>query len=406
MSERKFYKLKQRLVIEYLTGKLKSEQILVKYFSSILNAELIQSQRLIKRDELLKEHNDLLHLAKEAIIYKDFIIKSQENELQSIEELGRFNVAYFVSLKDKLTELSESNINHLKNNYEKELEFLKSTFQNDQNQIIIKYQKTLERLVDSIFALEAKFYQELKDEDFQFENKIKSLKSHNQEELIGLQLEYEKTLKPLELEFNNLKDAYEADLISFNRSDNLIKKNASLERSILIDSNKLNVLKQQIQSVKNIIFLFDSRFFYNNDKRTLNEKFCQFLEFKKSLKSQETIQRKARIKLANESSQALAKLEKNVSKVTKIITMFKLCKKYETIQESAIDNQNDSKCLEFENLFEVDSILNEEFFNKTNYKFAQKIVKLKIEIKSLELLQSDLNEQNKNLKQSIGFNFS
>ena len=274
MSERKFYKLKQRLVIEYLTGKLKSEQILVKYFSSILNAELIQSQRLIKRDELLKEHSDLLHLAKEAIIYKDLIIKSQENELQSIEELGRFNVAYFVSLKDKLTELSESNINHLKNNYEKELEFLKSTFQNDQNQIIIKYQKTLERLVDSIFALEAKFYQELKDEDFQFENKIKSLKSHNQEELIGLQLEYEKTLKPLELEFNNLKDAYEADLISFNRSDNLIKKNASLERSILIDSNKLNVLKQQIQSVKNKIFLFDSRFFYNNDKRTLNEKFC------------------------------------------------------------------------------------------------------------------------------------
>ena len=129
------------------------------------------------------------------------------------------------------------------------------------------------------------------------------------------------------------------------------------------------------------------------------------MSFKKSLKSQETIQRNARIKLANESSQALAKLEKNVSKVTKIITMLKLCKKYETIQENAIDNQNDSKCLEFENLFEVDSILNEEFFNKTNYKFAQKIVKLKIEIKSLELLQSDLNEQNKDLKHSMGYNF-
>ena len=403
MSEQNLNKLKKCIVIEYLSGKLKSEQILVKYFSSILNSKLIQSQRLIKRDELLKEHNDLLHSAKEAIKCKDLIIKCQENELKNIEELGRFNVAYFFSLKDKLTELSESNVNNLKNNYEKEIEFLKSSFQNDQNQINNKNKKAFDRLVDSIFALEANFYQQFKDEDFRYENQINSFKSQNQQELIGLELEYEKTLKPLELEFNNLKEVYEADLISFNRSDNLIQKNASLERSILIDSNKLNGLKQQIQSVEKKIFLFDSKFFYKNNKRTLNEKFGQFVEFKKSLKSQEAIRRNALIKLAKESSQALSKLETNVSKVNKIITMFELCKKNETIQDSVFTNGL--------NEFEVDSqfegsILNEEYFNQANYMFVQKIVKVKMEIKSLELLQSDLNEQNKILKHSMGYIFS
>ena len=81
--EQKFNKYKKCILVEFLASRLKDEQILVKYFNSILNVKFRDIRRKEKKDEIKQHMNNLINAAKVCIKYKDLtiqLLKTQFND--------------------------------------------------------------------------------------------------------------------------------------------------------------------------------------------------------------------------------------------------------------------------------------------------------------------------------------
>lgn len=156
--EEKFKKIKSSVLIDYLSQKLKLEQDLVKYHSSILNVKYLKLRRKEKSSELIENLKDFASSGQNLLKFKNLIENLFDQSFQDYENLTKFVIDNFIFIKDKLISNFDESLNMLKKDYEIRLEESKSNFDSDKLRIENKYKDYIKDIDDYIINLEANFY--------------------------------------------------------------------------------------------------------------------------------------------------------------------------------------------------------------------------------------------------------
>lgn len=405
----KFNKSKYYILIEYLASRLKDEQTLVKYFNKEIIVKYRNLRRKEKCEELKQSMLDMIKTAKICLFYKDLVIELYRTRLNDFDELHKLTADNFLISKETLIENSKETLTNLKQNYLREVEFVKFTFKNEIKELELLNKERLKGLDDQIFCFNANAHEVNALEINALNLEYDELKTRYQDDRIVFKVECEKKVRQLELEYLNEKQTYENNLLCWRRPDAVNLKAELLGKTISKDKYRIQNLSNKLKEIKKEFSLYDFRLLEER-KKFLNLKYKEYnMCFKK--KNAESKNREAKLaKLVNQSTRAIEALREKHAKLKKIIILLKLCQKKEVNQNISFkaDLQNDDSDLEslLNNLNknintpELNRLVVDEFtrnLNSINSNNAQRTV----ELNSLELAQSNLKEENIQLRQLL-----
>ena len=401
--EQKFNKYKKCILVEYLASRLKDEQILVKYFNSILNVKFRDIRRKEKKDEIKQNMNNLINAAKVCIKYKDLTIQLLKTQFNDYDQLSQHVVNHSIIVKDDLIANFNNSIDILKRNFTKEIESIKDFYKNELITLKNLNEESLKNINSQMICFESNANDiNLKEVSLLRTEQIE-LKIRYQDDKTVYKIESEKIVTQLELEYINQKKTYENNLLYLRRTQALNQKAELLDKIILKDRREIKLLNERIKEVKEKFSSFDD-ILLSDKKKFLSTKIKQYNSYFKYLKNEQDLRYTRLTKLVVESSKAIDFLKEKNFKVSKIFTFLKICRKQEEAQQIKFETNslNNSTCLNdlFNHANDFDSLLYDELHRNIN-ECNLRNTEINIEIKSLELLQINLKKENNSLRNSL-----
>ncbi|RNA38992.1 coiled-coil domain-containing 65 isoform X1 [Brachionus plicatilis] len=404
-----FETIKSALITKFLAEKLKKETELVKYNNSILNVKYLNLRRKEKSEEILKNINELKHIAEKFLNFKSKIESIFEQNFQNDQDINLFIFSNFIFTKDKLIANFVQSIDTLRQDFVKRVQEIKIQFEIDRTNIEDSYSNHKKIINDQILALEANFYYELVEDQNKFTKAKESLNCEHLDQIITLRVNMEKKITNLQRAYEDNKKSIESEIFFFSKPDEISSKNEKIEAEIQKDRLKIESLIDKCQSLREEINLIDIDFLLLNKKNTIHEKFNQYAQLNQQFEQRKKIVKKKIVNVIKSSSQAMTRLQSQSEKCRKILAYFSMCRKMETVEEketlfcksNVVSENIDWKAVlgnedQSESSFIEDMLA--QYMNDNGYNFYLKYAKVNIELESLKLVKSDLERENFFLK--------
>lgn len=408
--EEKFAKYKQHILFEYLSNRLNDEQTLVKHFDLILNVKYRDMRRKEKREEIKQKMISQIEAARNCIKYKDLIISLLDSQLDNYEKLSEQVVGNFVLVKDSLVSNFEENLSILKHKFVIEVQITKRNFQEEIEKLSKQNEDSIRRINDQIICFEWKCNEIYTKEMSEINAETNNLKCDYEDERVVFKFECEKKIKQLEEDYTNQKESYEKSLLYLRRPDALNRKAEQLDQIIVKDRREIRRLNDKLREVGEKFRIYDDALLFDKI-RFLNSRIKEYNSYFKYFKTTEKARKKKLTKLVLESSRAIQSLEKNYEKVKKIFVLIKICRRQEKNQkfEGAnvkLNDQIDQPEFtdELHDNEELSQFLKNEI-DSNSIIYNLRNSKVRMEIKSLELMQIDLKEENAFLRERLKLYF-
>ena len=256
--EKKFKKLRTYALTEYLSERLQTEQRLVKHYNSVLNIKYIASQRINKRNEILKNINEITEFTKPMLNSKNQILKRLEKDLDDEELMRNFANSSLFSVKDKLICLFTENLEFLRKLFEDEVKDLKDNFQTQIEKMNKNQLVDINEINICISNLEAKFTLILTNLNFDFNTKMNGNKREHQDKLLTMKFSIQKRISDMKIEYSTMKENYETSYINLKHRQ-LSEKCSNVTKLIESHAIKIDELMESIRLYEDKFVTLDEK---------------------------------------------------------------------------------------------------------------------------------------------------
>jgi hypothetical protein len=408
--EEKFTKYKQHILFEYLSDRLNDEQKLVKYFNLILNDKYRNMRRKEKLEEIKQNMLNQMNAARICIKNKDLIISLLDSQLNNYKKLSEHIVSHFFLVKDNLISNFEENLTILKNKFVEEVQITKRNFAEAIKKLSKQKEDSIRRINDQIVCFEWNC-SEINDREISAANTDSTnLKCLYGDERVVFKIECEKRVKQLETEYLRQKDSYEKSLLYLRRPDALNRKAEQLHQIIVKDGREISRLNEKLRDVSEKFRCYDDALLFDK-RKFLNSRLKEYNSYFKYFKSGAKTRKNKLANLVLQSSKAIQALKTKYEKLKKIFVLINICTRQEKNQkfdeQTSVNSFSDQIDLHPE--FTTNELHDNEELRQflANAIHSNSIVynlrnsKVRMEIKSFELMQKNLKEENDFLRQRL-----
>lgn len=218
-------------------------------------------------------------------------------------------------------------------------------------------------------------------------------------QVITLKVNMASKIQMLKQTFEETQNKINKEAEYLNKPNEIEIKTKKLEKEIYLDKMKIKFLKERCQSLQEEIALIDIDFLLKDKRLAVHQKYEDYSLLHKNLKIKLSNLKSKISNMVQASSNSQEKLKVHLEKLSKIQTLFNLCRKLESSEEQTLlFCQGDYSGLEgFLQSLDFDSVLKEQLESKY-FNFYRKFSKVNLEVESLKLIKKNLLVENENLK--------
>ena len=306
--------------------------------------------RVAKTETLKKEIQVYQQNHDREVDAKDAILQMLDRDLEEAEEQYQMALRNHLIRVDQLISLQNSRLRGLHEEFERDLNILKSEFDKEKREIRNSHEMEKKELEDMIATIEEEETAKLNELKENFESLREETKNENVEDLESMKHDLIKKIEDLDKDFEVNFNRYVSDTEDRSREySEKLKKNENDAEQIKTDMRKIQRLKEQIGywSLK-----------IHQNKRECDERNAKLRKEKETISKHYLELKKKMLTFRDEESKRLANLTTNSKNCMdtlkdyqrlgeKILKTSELCRKLETEKEKVLPfYQSDPDTLE------------------------------------------------------------
>ncbi|XP_030051113.1 dynein regulatory complex subunit 2 isoform X1 [Microcaecilia unicolor] len=339
LAEEEEAKKKEDMLTQFLKDKLAKEER-----NSAINLNKLTLQwrtilREAKAKELRKDMEILSQTFERVVDCKDNVIKSLAKDVQEAEEQYSYTLRSHLHNVDQLIHLQRQRLEHLKQEYDAEVETLTEEFESERKVIINQSITESNYLQNVLLAMEQNYTENEFEARQEFESLKDDIKNKNLEEKHALRIQLEGLVEDLWKQFQhalkNYNDSTEDRKIAFEALKLRDEKSA---REIDMQMKKLQKLQESI-AVLRIKIAQHARESEEQNRRLREEKEIihkHFQKLKGQMNQARANERNRLAMLTLQSNAAIKEMKRIVAKGDQILRLTEMCRKLETEEEKVL----------------------------------------------------------------------
>ncbi|XP_029450495.1 dynein regulatory complex subunit 2 [Rhinatrema bivittatum] len=336
LAEEEEAKKKGEVLTQFLKDKLAKEER-----NSAINLNKLTLQwrtilREAKAKELRKDMEILSQTFERVVDCKDNVIKSLAKDVHEAEDQYAHTLQSHLQNVDQLIHLQRQRLEHLKQEYDKEVEVLTEEFETERKVIIDQSATENNYLQNVLLAMEQNYSENDYEAKQDFESIKDDIKNKNLEDKHALRIQLEGLVEDLWKQFQqalkNYTDSTEDRKIAF---EGLRLRDERSAREIDMQMKKLQRFQESIAVLRNKIAVH-ARESEEQNRRLREEKDIihkHFQKLKGQMNQARADERSRLALLTLQSNAAIKEMKRVVAKGEQILRLTEMCRKLETEEE-------------------------------------------------------------------------